>query len=84
MTTVDRPGARRRNRKRLLAHLPLALVAVATLFPFYVMTVLSLQKGSTLSLPGALLPLHLNLGAYTEVLAHASVLRWLERARPDP
>jgi multiple sugar transport system permease protein len=68
---------RRRNRKKLLAHLPLALVALATVFPFYVMVVLSVQDGRPLSLPGSLLPIHINFSAYAEALAGSDVPRWV-------
>ena len=78
MSTVDRAGRKsRRGRRRLWAHLPLALVAAATIFPFYVMIVLSLRNGQSLSLPDALQPFHVNFGAYADVLAHAQVLRWM-------
>ncbi|BCJ28155.1 carbohydrate ABC transporter permease [Actinocatenispora sera] len=78
MSTVERVARKpRRNRRRLWAHLPLAIVAVATIFPFYVMIVLSLRKGQSLSLPDALLPFHVNFGAYADVLAHAQVVRWM-------
>jgi multiple sugar transport system permease protein len=74
---VSTPFPRRRSRKKLLAHLPLALVAVATVFPFYVMIVLSVQGGSPLSLPGSLLPIHVNFSAYAEALAGSDVPRWV-------
>lgn len=64
------------HRSRWLAHLPLALVAVGTVFPFYVMVVLSGETG-TVSLPGSLLPTHFNLGAYNQVLGSAQVPRWV-------
>lgn len=64
------------HRSRWLAHLPLALVAVGTVFPFYVMVVLSGETG-TVSLPGSLLPTHFSLGAYNQVLGSAQVPRWV-------
>jgi multiple sugar transport system permease protein len=63
--------------RRLLPHLPLALVALATLFPFYVMVVLSLHGGQSTALPAALLPAHLNLGAFRTALAGSAVPRWV-------
>jgi multiple sugar transport system permease protein len=66
-----------RRRRRLLPHLPLAIVALVTLFPFYVMVVLSLQHGRPLSLPGSLVPAHINLGAYKDALASGQELRWV-------
>ena len=65
------------RRRRLWVHAPLAFVAVVTVFPFFVMVVLSLQKGHTLSLPGSLLPTHINFGAYRDALASGDVPRWL-------
>jgi len=73
------PGRRRRRPSRkssLLAHLPLSIVALATLFPFYVMLVLSGQQGRSVSLPGSLLPTTFNLGAYRQVLGSGDVPRW--------
>jgi multiple sugar transport system permease protein len=64
------------RRRRLAAHLPLALVAAATLFPFYVMVALSLQKGQPQSLPGSLLPRQVNLSAYADALASSEIPRW--------
>jgi multiple sugar transport system permease protein len=63
------------NRK-LWAHLPLALVAVVTLFPFYVMLVLSGQNGRAISLPGSLLPVHFNWSAYRAALSGGDVGKW--------
>lgn len=68
---------RRRSRAALLAHLPLALVAIATVFPFYVMVVLSVQHEQPLSLPKSLFPVHIDFGAYAEALASSDVLRWV-------
>ncbi|GAA1719728.1 carbohydrate ABC transporter permease [Fodinicola feengrottensis] len=65
------------KRRRMLAHLPLALVAIATVFPFYVMVVLSVQEGKPLSLPGSLLPIHVNFQAYAQALAGSDVARWI-------
>ncbi|MBO0805216.1 MAG: carbohydrate ABC transporter permease [Nocardiopsaceae bacterium] len=68
-----RPGKR---RGRLAAHLPLAIVAVVTIFPFYVMIVLSGQYGQAVSLPGSLFPVHFNWGAYAAALSHGDVGKW--------
>ena len=68
---------RRRNRRRLWAHGPLALVALLTVFPFFVMVVLSVQKGRTISLPGSLFPTHINFGGYRDALSSTEVPRWL-------
>ncbi|HLH59655.1 MAG TPA: carbohydrate ABC transporter permease [Streptosporangiaceae bacterium] len=71
-----RPRAGRASRKRLWAHLPLALVAALTLFPFYVMVVLSTQNGHAISLPGSLFPVHFNLSAYLDAINGGDVMRW--------
>lgn len=68
---------RRRNRRRMWVHAPLALVAAVTVFPFFVMVVLSLQKGHTLSLPGSLLPVHINFGAYRDAFSSSDIPHWL-------
>lgn len=68
---------RRPNRRRLWAHLPLAIVAAATVFPFYVMIVLSGQKNRAVSLPGSLLPVHFSFAAYRDALGGGNhVGRW--------
>lgn len=67
---------RKRSRRKMLAHLPLAIVALATLFPFYVMVVLSGQKDRALSLPHSLLPIHFNFAAYRDALGGGNVGRW--------
>jgi multiple sugar transport system permease protein len=64
------------SRSRLWAHLPLALVALVTLFPFYVMIVLSGQNGQAISLPGSLFPVHFNLSAYLDAIHGGDVARW--------
>jgi multiple sugar transport system permease protein len=67
---------RRRSRRKLWAHLPLTIVALVTLFPFYVMVVLSGQKDRALSLPKSLLPIHFNFAAYRDALGGGDVGRW--------
>ena len=55
----------------------LSLVAVACLFPFYAMVVLSLRFG-TIELPGSLWPLGgISLDAYRQVLSGQNLTRWL-------
>lgn len=66
-----------KRRRRLWAHLPLAAVALATVFPFYVMVVLSLQDGRPVRLPQSLWPVHLNLDAYRRAFASSDIPRWL-------
>jgi multiple sugar transport system permease protein len=80
-TRPDPVGLRRRRASRgrgaWRAHAPLILAALATLFPFYVMVVLSLRKGEQLTLPEALVPFDLNVSAYTDMLARAELVRWV-------
>ncbi|MBO0882672.1 MAG: carbohydrate ABC transporter permease, partial [Mycobacterium sp.] len=74
------PGApvrrQRRNRRKLWAHLPLAIVALATVFPFYVMVVISGQKDRAVSLPRSLFPVHFSFAAYRDALGGGNVGRW--------
>lgn len=72
---VARPG--RRARSAVRAHAPLAVVAVITLFPFYVMVALSAQSGAAVSLPRSLLPTELDLEAYRQVLGSTDIARWI-------
>lgn len=61
----------------LRAHGPLALVAAATLFPFFVMVVMSFRHDQVITFPEAFLPTNLNLGAYRHVLSDGQFARWL-------
>lgn len=70
-------GIRKRRRSGMWAHLPLALVALVTIFPFYVMTVLAFsEKGAAIELPGSLIPDGLHFEAITDVFANDNVPRW--------
>jgi multiple sugar transport system permease protein len=78
--TVERDTARRRpsrGRSSWRAHAPLILAALCTLFPFYVMVVLSLRSGQAMTLPDALVPFDLNFSAYSDMLARAELVRWI-------
>jgi multiple sugar transport system permease protein len=75
--TAMRTTRRRRGRRAWLAHLPLAAVATATMFPFYVMVVLSLKHGQAISLPDSLLPVDVNFGAFRAALSDSDVPRWV-------
>lgn len=79
MATVD-AAARRphlaRRRGKLWAHGPLALVAVATIFPFFVMVITSLRGGQTITFPDAFVPTNLNFDAFRTVLSSGQFPRW--------
>lgn len=53
-----------------------ALVALATVFPFYAMIVLSLKPGQPLVLPDALIPSGLSWDSYEAVLSGGRLGRW--------
>lgn len=80
MAVID-PARTRRRRPRWLtllgAHGPLLAVAVVTIFPFYVMTVLSVQAGQPVQLPQSLIPTSINLDAYFAVFRSSDLPRWL-------
>lgn len=59
------------------AHLPLAVVALATMFPFYSMVILSLRGGQRLSLPESLAPVDVSLEAYREILNNPDLWQWM-------
>lgn len=67
----------RRFRSAAWAHLPLILVSVATVFPFYVMTVLSVQPGKPFTLPGSLLPTSFDFSEYARLLARGEMVQWM-------
>lgn len=67
----------RKVRSGLWAHLPLAIAFVLTVFPFYVMTVLSVQPGKAFSLPGSLIPKSVDFSEYERLLARGDMVTWL-------
>lgn len=78
--TSKQAARQRRNRKvksALSAHLPLMIAFVATVFPFYVMTVLSVQPGKAFVLPGSLLPDSIDFSEYTRLLSRGDMVTWL-------
>ncbi|MBO0811128.1 MAG: carbohydrate ABC transporter permease [Microlunatus sp.] len=76
MATLDLPRVRRLSRRKLWAHGPLALVAVVTMVPFLMMIVMSFRYNQAITFPRSLLPVHLNLQAYRQVLANGQFPRW--------
>ncbi|MEU4569135.1 carbohydrate ABC transporter permease [Micromonospora sp. NPDC023956] len=83
--TPTPPGRRRRAYRalepgpagRVVRYALLAVASVVTLFPFYAMVVLSLKPAAAIEFPASLLPWPVDVGAYQEVLASRSILRWL-------
>ncbi|MEU4643534.1 carbohydrate ABC transporter permease [Micromonospora sp. NPDC023814] len=73
-TPVRRPD--RRRRRALWMHVPLALCAVVTFFPFWAMLVLSLQPKQGVELPGSLLPDSISFDAYADALGSNQVYEW--------
>ncbi|MEV0262424.1 carbohydrate ABC transporter permease [Streptomyces sp. NPDC050617] len=72
------PHAMRGTRGgRIVRGVLLAVAALATIFPFYAMVVLSLKPSAAVEFPGSLLPWPLSGEAYDTVLGAQSVLRWL-------
>jgi multiple sugar transport system permease protein len=87
-TREDRAGARREQdtvpyamrgstRGKWLRGLVLGIVALATIFPFYAMVVLSLKPSGAVEFPGSLLPWNLTTSAYSDVLGSQDVPQWL-------
>lgn len=76
MATLDVAAVRRSNRRRLWAHGPLAVIALATMVPFLIMILMSFRYDQAITFPQSLLPVHLNLGAYRKVLADGDFPRW--------
>ncbi|MGS2618956.1 carbohydrate ABC transporter permease [Micromonospora sp. LZ34] len=73
----QRPGRRRsRGRRALWMHVPLALCAVLTFFPFWAMLVLSLQPKQGVEMPGSLLPDSISFDAYGDALSSNRVYEW--------
>jgi multiple sugar transport system permease protein len=62
---------------RILRAALLLVAAVATLFPFYAMVVLSFAPTGPVTLPHSLLPLQFSTEAYDAVFGAKSVLRWV-------
>ncbi|MDO5535292.1 MAG: carbohydrate ABC transporter permease [Propionibacteriaceae bacterium] len=64
-------------RRGLWNHGPLLLVALITIFPFYVMFVLSVQPGQAFELPGSLWPSSVSFEEFVRLLARGEMGRWL-------
>lgn len=62
---------------RLARAVLLVVAAVATLFPFYAMVVLSFAPSGPITFPDSLLPWPLSTEAYDTVFGAKSVLRWV-------
>lgn len=77
MTALDVAGRRRRYRRQIWAHGPLALVALVTVFPFFVMVITSFRFDQVIKFPQAFSLSNLNLGAYRYVLNNGEFPRWL-------
>jgi len=76
-----RPAAPRaprltRHQRGRLYHLPLAIGALLTAFPFYAMLALSVQPGQAVRLPDSLLPSSISFDAYSRALGSSSVPTW--------
>ncbi|MYT75435.1 MULTISPECIES: carbohydrate ABC transporter permease [unclassified Streptomyces] len=62
---------------RIVRGVLLTIAALATIFPFYAMVVLSLKPSAAVEFPGSLLPWPLTGEAYDSVLGSQDVPRWL-------
>lgn len=62
---------------RIVRGVLLTVAALATIFPFYAMVVLSLKPSAAVEFPGSLLPWPLTGEAYDSVLGSQDVPRWL-------
>ncbi|MFI1577263.1 carbohydrate ABC transporter permease [Embleya sp. NPDC020630] len=65
------------RRGKVLRGVLLGVVALATIFPFYAMVVLSLKPSGAVEFPGSLLPWNLTTSAYSDVLGSQDVPQWL-------
>jgi multiple sugar transport system permease protein len=68
---------RRPRRQSLSAHLPLAIAAVVTLVPFFVMVVISAQPGKAIDLPRSLWPETWDFTEFGRLLARGEMTQWL-------
>ena len=71
--TLTTRAAQRRGR---WMHLPLALCAVATFFPFWAMLAISLQPGRSIEMPGSLLPHNISLDAFRDAVGSDRIAGW--------
>lgn len=77
--TATRHTVRPRHpwRRYASAHLPLILTAVVTLFPFFVMLVISVQPGQAIDLPASLWPETWDFSEFTRLLSRGEMTTWL-------
>jgi len=81
-TTAPLPRTRARRRRRpwwrtASAHLPLIITSVVTLFPFFVMLVISVQPGKAIELPGSLWPKQWDFSEFARLLSRGEMLTWI-------
>ena len=70
------PSSKRKPQRKVLMHLPLLLVSMITLFPFYAMVIISLQPGQAISIPESLFPSALSFDGYRQALGSQSIPTW--------
>ena len=57
-------------------HVPLAVCALITFFPFWAMLAISVQPGRGIELPGSLLPRDISFAAFSDALGSDRIYRW--------
>ncbi|QOR69826.1 carbohydrate ABC transporter permease [Ruania alkalisoli] len=79
VTSAQNPAKRRPRPwlRRSSAHLPLIITAVVTLFPFFVMLVISVQPGRAIDLPGSLWPESWDFSEFTRLLSRGEMTTWI-------
>ncbi|MDQ0614487.1 multiple sugar transport system permease protein [Microbacterium sp. W4I4] len=73
------PSARKRRFRwsDVSAHAPLIIAALVTLFPFFVMLVISVQPGKAISLPGSLWPQKWDFSEFARLLSRGEMVGWI-------
>lgn len=65
-----------RPQRKLLWHLLLTIISVATILPFWAMIMMSLKPNRPLSFPRVLIPENLSISAYQDALSTPRIWQW--------
>ncbi|WP_165962824.1 carbohydrate ABC transporter permease [Occultella glacieicola] len=77
MRPTHPPRRRRPWWRTASAHLPLIIVAMITLFPFFVMLVISVQPGQAIDLPRSLWPQSWDFSEFGRLLSRGEMTTWI-------
>lgn len=57
-------------------HIPLLLISLVTIFPFFAMVIISLQPGQAIRIPDSMMPGDISFDAYRQALGSSDIPQW--------